>query len=101
MLKTVPETNKATAAKVEKHAIDCNLCETCPMDAEMYRPDFPILFQKVHGKALVYLDSAATSQKPRQVIDAMNHYYEYSNANVHRGLHVLAERATEIYESAR
>lgn len=101
MLETVPEPKKAASVKTEHYAIECDLCETCPMDAEMYRPDFPILFQKVHGKALVYLDSAATSQKPRQVIDAMNDYYEHSNANVHRGLHVLAERATETYEGAR
>ncbi len=71
-------------------------------DAEKYRRDFPILHQTVYGgKPLVYLDSAATSQKPKAVIDAMSHYYEFSNANVHRGLHVLAERATEIYEGAR
>ncbi len=81
---------------------NCDLCESCDINADAYRLDFPILQQNVNGgKPLVYLDSAATSQKPRQVIDAMNHYYEYSNANVHRGLHVLAERATEIYEGAR
>ncbi len=71
-------------------------------DAEKHRADFPILNQTVHGgKPLIYLDSAATSQKPKSVIDAMSHYYEFSNANVHRGMHVLAERATEIYEAAR
>ncbi|HLX61368.1 MAG TPA: cysteine desulfurase [Planctomycetota bacterium] len=73
-----------------------------PIDAAKIRSEFPILNQKVHdGKSLIYLDSAATSQKPRAVIDAMSRYYEFSNANVHRGLHVLAERATEIYEGAR
>ncbi len=72
------------------------------LDVEMYRRDFPILYQSVHsGKPLAYLDSAATSQKPRAVIDAMTRYYEFSNANVHRGLHMLAERATVIYENAR
>ena len=71
-------------------------------DATKHRADFPILDQTVHnGKPLIYLDSAATSQKPKSVIDAMSHYYEFSNANVHRGLHVLAERATVIYEAAR
>src|SRR5688572_10764423 len=71
-------------------------------DAAAIRADFPILHQTVHGnKPLVYLDSAATSQKPKQVIDALSHYYEFSNANVHRGLHVLAERATILYEGAR
>jgi cysteine desulfurase/selenocysteine lyase len=78
------------------------LCDQCHLDAECVRNDFPILYQRVNGgKTLVYLDSAATSQKPRVVIDAMTHYYEFSNANVHRGLHVLAERATVIYERAR
>ncbi|MCZ7649444.1 MAG: cysteine desulfurase [Planctomycetota bacterium] len=71
------------------------------MDGRKIAQDFPILKQKVHDKRLVYLDSAATSQKPYTVIDALNEYYHSSNANVHRGLHVLAERATEIYECAR
>ena len=63
--------------------------------------DFPILQQKVHGKPLVYLDNAATTQKPRAVLDALNHYYEHDNANVHRGVHLLSERATDAYEEAR
>ena len=58
------------------------------------RADFPILHQQVHGKPLVYLDSAATAQKPRAVIDALVHYYERDNSNVHRGLHALSMRAT-------
>ena len=57
--------------------------------------------QKVHGKPLVYLDNAATSQKPRAVIDAITRYYEGSNANIHRGVHFLSEHATEEYEAAR
>jgi len=65
------------------------------------RNDFPILSRKVHGKPLVYLDNAATSQKPRQVIEALRNYYEDCNANAHRGLHTLAEEATEAYENAR
>jgi cysteine desulfurase/selenocysteine lyase len=65
------------------------------------RDDFPLLRQRVHGKPLVYLDNAATSQKPRAVIDALNDYYVRYNANVHRGLHALAERATKEYERAR
>ena len=65
------------------------------------RDDFPVLNQKVHGKPLVYLDNAATSQKPRQVIGAITDYYERYNANVHRGIHALAERATREYETAR
>ena len=64
--------------------------------------DFPVLFQEVHpGKELVYLDSAATSQKPRQVLEAMDTYYQKYNANIHRGIHVLAEAATDLYEGAR
>ena len=73
-----------------------------PLDVEAIRKDFPILQRLVHdGKPLVYLDNAATSQKPRQVLDAMNAYYEQHNANVHRGVHVLAEEATALYEGAR
>lgn len=63
--------------------------------------DFPILFQEVNDEPLVYLDNAATSQKPRQVIDSLVHYYEHDNANVHRGVHTLAERATSSYEASR
>jgi cysteine desulfurase/selenocysteine lyase len=65
------------------------------------RWDFPILQQLVHGKPLVYLDNAATSQKPQAVIDALDRYYSTDNSNVHRGLHQLSERATEAYEGAR
>lgn len=65
------------------------------------RKDFPILDQEVNGHPLVYLDSAATSQKPRQVIEAVANYYQYDNANVHRGVHTLGNRATEGYEGAR
>jgi len=65
------------------------------------REDFPILHQQVHGKPLIYFDSAASSQKPRAVLDALRHYYEHDHANVHRGLHVLSTRATEAYEAAR
>lgn len=70
-------------------------------DVEMVRKDFPILTRQVHGRPLVYLDNAATTQKPRQVIDALVDYYERYNANVHRGLHTLAEEASEAYEGAR
>ena len=70
-------------------------------DVERIRGDFPILHQHVHGKPLAYLDNAATTQKPRQVIDALVHYYSFDNANIHRGVHQLAERATRQYEEAR
>ena len=72
------------------------------LDIEAIRADFPILSRKVAGgKDLVYLDNAATTQKPQSVIDAMTHYYEQSNANVHRAVHTLAAEATEQYENAR
>lgn len=70
-------------------------------DAATIREQFPALHQTVHGKPLVYLDNAATSQKPRAVIDALDHYYEHDNANVHRGIHELSRRATDAYEAAR
>ena len=65
------------------------------------RADFPILDQKVHGHPLIYFDNAATSQKPRVVIEALRHYYERDNANVHRGIHELSNRATTAFEAAR
>lgn len=68
---------------------------------ELLRPQFPILFQDVNGGPLVYLDSAATSQKPLAVLDAMHHYNTLDNANVHRGVHTLSARATDAYEGAR
>jgi cysteine desulfurase/selenocysteine lyase len=70
-------------------------------DVEAIRDQFPALAQQVHGRPLVYLDNAATSQKPKAVIEALEHYYRADNANVHRGLHALSERATEGYEGAR
>ena len=65
------------------------------------RQDFPILNQEVHNKPLVYLDSAASAQKPQSVIDSMLHYYQHDNANVHRGAHTLGDRATHSFEAAR
>ena len=70
-------------------------------DVEAVRADFPILHRKVHGRNLVYLDNAATSQKPKVVIDAITGYYERDNANIHRGVHYLSERATAEFEAAR
>lgn len=69
--------------------------------ADEVRSDFPILHQEVNGQPLIYLDNAATSQKPQAVLDAMLHYYQFDNANVHRGVHTLSGRATEAYEGAR
>ena len=71
------------------------------LDVEKVRQDFPILRQTVHGKPLVYLDNAATSQKPQAVIDAVTRYYLAENSNVHRGVHFLSEQATHAYEGTR
>lgn len=71
------------------------------LDIKAIRRDFPILNQKVNDFDLIYFDNAATTQKPSAVIDAMTHYYEYDNSNVHRGVHTLSVRATELYEAAR
>jgi cysteine desulfurase/selenocysteine lyase len=69
--------------------------------AHQIRADFPILAQQVNGKSLVYFDNAATSQKPRSVLDALQDYYQQDNSNVHRGVHTLSARATDAYEGAR
>src|SRR6266571_7577147 len=71
------------------------------LDVNKIREYFPILKQSVHGKPLIYLDNAATSQKPRTVIEATTHYYSSDNSNIHRGVHALSERATKEYEEAR
>ena len=71
------------------------------LDVERIRADFPILRQQAHGHPLVYLDNAATSQKPKAVIDAIVRYYERDNANIHRGVHYLSQQATEEFEAAR
>jgi cysteine desulfurase / selenocysteine lyase len=71
------------------------------LDVDKVRADFPILETRVHGHGLVYLDNAATSQKPRAVIDALVQYYEHTNANIHRGVHYLSQLATEDYEAGR
>lgn len=72
-----------------------------PLDISRVRADFPVFEQQVHGKPLAYLDSAASTQKPRQVTEAVMRYYERDCSNVHRGLHQLSARATEVYEGAR
>lgn len=71
------------------------------LDISKIRKQFPVLNQQVNGKPLVYLDNAATNQKPQRVIDALTSYYEKDNANIHRGIHTLAERATKAYETTR
>lgn len=75
--------------------------QSVEFDVEKVRKDFPILHQMINGKPLIYLDNAATSQKPKNVIDAVETYYREYNSNIHRGVHTLSENATEIYESSR
>ncbi|MCB9185380.1 MAG: cysteine desulfurase [Flavobacteriales bacterium] len=71
------------------------------MDIESIRAQFPILQREVNGKPLIYFDNGATSQKPQSVINAINHYYEYENSNIHRGVHTLSQEATSAYEEVR
>src|SRR5580698_4816304 len=70
-------------------------------DVERIREDFPVLKQTIHGKPLVYLDSAATAQKPTVVVDAIRHFHEVDCANIHRGVHELSQRSTASYEETR
>jgi cysteine desulfurase / selenocysteine lyase len=78
-----------------------SVTQAASFDPNAVRADFPILSQRINGKPLVYLDNAATTQKPRAVIDAITRYYESDNANIHRGVHQLSQRATHDYEAAR
>src|SRR5690606_29195846 len=71
------------------------------LDVDQIRKQFPVLHQQVNGRDLVYLDNAATSQKPARVIKALTQYYEGFNANIHRGIHTLAEKATKAFEDTR
>jgi len=71
------------------------------LNVESIRRDFPILSSKMNGKQLVYLDNAATTQKPKQVIKAIEDYYKKYNANIHRGIYKLAEEATKMYEESK
>jgi cysteine desulfurase/selenocysteine lyase len=82
-------------------AVERALAAPARLDARKLRGDFPIFEQRFHGKPLAYLDSAVTAQKPRQVLDALREFYETSYTNVHRGVYLLAERATERFEGAR
>jgi cysteine desulfurase/selenocysteine lyase len=78
-----------------------NLQALSPADIDSIRQDFPVLRVRPHGKPLVYLDNAATSQKPQAVLDVLNRYYAETNANVHRGVHYLSQEATDAFEGAR
>ena len=77
------------------------MLKTNMLDAEQLRKDFPLLQREIHGKSLVYLDNASTTQKPVEVLESMERYYSWYNANIHRGVYVLSEEATLAYEQAR
>ncbi len=87
--------------KTQTHVNSETITNAKPLDVLSVRSQFPILSHKVHGKPLVYLDNAATTQKPRQVIEALDRYYREENANIHRGVHLLSEKATQAYEASR
>ena len=72
-----------------------------PFNVAEIRKDFPILSRTVNGQPLIYLDNAASSQKPNQVLEAMDHYYQHTHANVHRGVHQLSQEATDLFELSR
>ncbi len=100
-IKRVKKTaNSKDAASAERSAVPVPPAPA-PLNLEEIRRAFPILHQDIHGHPLVYLDNAATTQKPRAVIDAISRYYEHDNANVHRGVHELSNRATQAFEGAR
>jgi cysteine desulfurase / selenocysteine lyase len=81
--------------------VEAAIAGEAKLDAHTLRADFPIFEQRFHGKPLAYLDSAVTAQKPRQVLDALREFYATSYTNVHRGVYLLAERATERFEGSR
>ncbi|MEA2722802.1 MAG: cysteine desulfurase / selenocysteine lyase, partial [Gemmatimonadales bacterium] len=100
---TVEEVTRAGDLAASADAVSAPLSRrpAAPFDVSRIREDFPILRQRIRGKPLVYLDNAATSQKPQVVIDAVTRFYTAENANIHRGVHYLSERATVAYDEAR
>src|SRR5262249_38767962 len=99
----VPRETVGRSSMTTSSTITAKSRRGCPtgFDIEKVREDFPILKVKVHGKSLVYLDNAATTQKPQVVIDTINRYYMAENSNIHRGIHFLSLQATRAYEAAR
>ena len=98
---SVKTVSRARRARAPRAAAAVRTAVRTAFDVRRVRQDFPALHQTVHGHPLAYLDNAATAQKPRQVIDAITRYYTHDNANIHRGLHTLSERATAAYEESR
>ena len=96
-----PETTYAAPSHELNPIVDLELQSTDGFNAHAVRDEFPILNERVHGKRLVWLDNAATTQKPQSVIDRLSYFYEHENSNIHRAAHALAARATDAYEGAR
>jgi cysteine desulfurase / selenocysteine lyase len=90
-----------TAAQIPADGLPALSLSSQPFDVQAIRRDFPILQERVHGKPLIWLDNAATTQKPQSVIDRLSHFYSHENSNIHRAAHELAARATDAYEAAR
>jgi cysteine desulfurase / selenocysteine lyase len=101
LVETVPAQPKEPAPGYSPQLADSAPLALKPFDPYRVKRDFPILQQQVHGKPLVWLDNAATTQKPQAVIDRLSHFYAYENSNIHRAAHALAARSTDAYESAR
>ena len=89
------------ATTTSREVLESRPPSSAAFDVDRVREDFPILKQKIHGKPLVYLDNAATSQKPASVIETEERFYQSQNSNIHRGVHELSERATRAYEDVR
>jgi cysteine desulfurase/selenocysteine lyase len=100
LIETVPAEAK-DAPGYEPQLASSSDTQRQPFDPYRVKRDFPILQQQVHGKPLIWLDNAATTQKPQSVIDRLSHFYEYENSNIHRAAHALAARSTDAYEAAR
>ena len=96
-----PQSKNNAAPAYEPQLASLTQTRQQPFDSYRVKRDFPILQQHVHGKPLIWLDNAATTQKPQSVIDRLAHFYEYENSNIHRAAHALAARATDAYEAAR
>ncbi len=101
LVETVPAQPKEPAPGYSPQLAESAPLAPKPFDPYRVKRDFPILQQQVHGKPLVWLDNAATTQKPQAVIDRLSHFYAYENSNIHRAAHALAARSTDAYESAR
>lgn len=101
VIKSAPAQAKAPSPAYEPELVSQTETVGGIFDPHRVKKDFPVLQQQVHGKPLIWLDNAATTQKPRSVIDRLAHFYEYENSNIHRAAHALAARSTDAYEAAR